>query len=56
MIVDFGAGKCPLCGDFGRKIEKKAYHCKRCDIAFDEFLILAGMQENAEEYSDKNWN
>jgi len=54
MLVVFGNGKCPLCGDFGKKIEKKAFHCRKCDVAFDEFLVLNVTE--AEDFSSKYWN
>lgn len=39
MFVVFGEGKCPLCGDGGRKLSKETYHCGRCEVAFNEFYI-----------------
>ena len=54
MIVNFGNGKCPLCGDFGKKIENRTFHCVKCDVAFDDFLIHhAAENENS---MNKFWN
>lgn len=39
MFVQFGDKKCPLCGDFGKEIEKETYSCRNCEIAFDKFMI-----------------
>lgn len=54
MLVNFGHGKCPLCGDFGRELEKRTFHCRKCDIAFDKFFILHA--DEAKEYYAKYWN
>ena len=54
MIVDFGYGKCPLCGDFGKEIQQRDFTCRRCDVAFNRFFITAnGEQETIE---NKFWN
>ncbi|MBI4018188.1 MAG: hypothetical protein HY368_01120 [Candidatus Aenigmarchaeota archaeon] len=39
MFVIFGEGKCPLCGDGGSRLGRQTYHCRRCDIAFNDFAI-----------------
>ncbi len=54
MLVVFGNGKCPLCGDNGRKIEKKTFHCPKCNVAFDDFMI--SQARNSKKYADKYWN
>jgi hypothetical protein len=53
MIVHFGAGKCPLCGDFAKELDRKTLHCPKCEVAFDEFLMLG---EAAGEYNKGYWN
>jgi len=54
MLVNFGQGKCPLCGDFCKELEKRTFHCKNCNIAFDEFMIVHS--SNLRKYADKYWN
>ncbi len=55
MLINFGAGKCPLCGDFARELEKKTLHCKKCKIAFNDFFIVSSYEE-IKEYYAKYWN
>lgn len=54
MLVNFGEGKCPICGDFAKKLEKKTFHCRKCDVAFNEFLIFNVTEP--ENYMNKYWN
>ena len=54
MLVVFGDGRCPLCGDSGRKIDRKMFHCRQCDVAFDEFMVT--MNESSRKYANKYWN
>lgn len=53
MFVNFGEGKCPLCGDFGRRARGKSYSCGKCSLAFDNFSVMF-----AEEPEEQNrfWN
>jgi len=54
MFVVFEKGRCPVCGDFGQKLEKEIFHCSKCMIAFDEFCI-SDIPQSA-EFVDKDWN
>lgn len=54
MIIVFGNGKCPLCGDFGKELDKKTFACAKCEIAFDEFIITNMKLDK--EYEYKHWN
>ena len=54
MFVAFGPGKCPLCGDSGSVLAKETYHCRRCEIAFDNFAISSLTDPN--EGDMKFWN
>ena len=54
MLVVFGDGKCPMCGDAGKRIEKKAFHCVKCDVAYDEVLIFSAAE--IRDFYDKYWN
>jgi hypothetical protein len=53
MLVHFGTGKCPLCGDFAKELDKKTLHCPKCEVAFDDFLIHG---DALKEYDEKYWN
>ncbi len=39
MFVNFGMGKCPMCGDFGKKIQKDNFSCRKCSLMFDKFYV-----------------
>ncbi|MBI3190421.1 hypothetical protein HYZ41_01820 [archaeon] len=54
MIVSFGEGKCPLCGNFGKTTGHKTFKCNRCEISFNNFLISAARE--IEEYTDIYWS
>ena len=54
MFVNFGSGKCPMCGDFARTVEKKIFHCGKCRIAFNEYYISAFGE--VKDYNNKYWN
>ena len=54
MLVNFGTGKCPLCGDFGKEIVKKNFRCSKCNISFNDFMIM--QFEEIGEYYSKYWN
>jgi ribosomal protein L37AE/L43A len=54
MFVNFGQGKCPLCGDNGKEIEKKVFHCSKCRVSFDGFIIAHSRK--LKDYADKYWN
>lgn len=54
MFVVFGHGKCPLCGDEGSKLARQTFHCRRCDIAFNDFYISTLTEPNEDEM--KFWN
>jgi len=52
MFVNFGTGKCPVCGDFGKTVEKDIFHCGRCSVSFNQFSITTlEIKEH-----DKYWN
>ncbi len=53
MFVQFGEGKCPLCGDFGKELKKEMFSCRSCDISFDKFMILFTAEPKVEQ---KFWN
>jgi|GEM_PF-2920612 len=53
MFVNFGKGKCPLCGDKAIEVGD-AYHCGKCEVSFDDFMIAS--QGELAEYTDKYWN
>lgn len=54
MFVFFGEGKCPLCGDSGKKMPAETYHCGRCAVAFNEFYISVMGETKPPE--NKFWN
>lgn len=54
MFIAFGPGKCPLCGDGGTKLSKETYHCRRCEIAFNDFAISELTEPQDDE--TKFWN
>ncbi len=54
MFVNFGSGKCPVCGDFGKVMERHVFHCAKCKIAFNDFYI--SNFKNLKEYENKYWN
>lgn len=54
MFVNFGSGKCPVCGDFGKVMQKDVFHCNKCKIAFNDFYI-SNFRE-LKEYENKYWN
>jgi tRNA(Ile2) C34 agmatinyltransferase TiaS len=53
VLVNFGTGKCPLCGDYGKKLEKKAFQCRKCRIRFDHYWILSTKELRE---ASKYWN
>jgi len=53
MFVVFEKGRCPICGDFGKEVEKEIFHCPKCMITFDRFCISHPPENNLE---DKEWN
>ncbi len=54
MFVNFGSGKCPVCGDFARAMSKRIFHCSKCRIAFNDYYISSARE--LEEYHGKYWN
>ncbi|MEM7819831.1 MAG: hypothetical protein QXD48_03310 [Candidatus Aenigmatarchaeota archaeon] len=54
MLINFGNGKCPLCGDFGKEIVKEVFHCPKCNVTFNNFSLSS----YSEIKTDKNkfWN
>lgn len=54
MFVIFEKGRCPVCGDFGKRLEEEIFHCSKCMIAFNKFCIsdLPEMHET----EDLEWN
>ena len=57
MLIVFGNDKCPMCGDFGKEIDKKVLHCGRCNVAYDGFVITGRINENMmNPYEGKYWN
>jgi ribosomal protein L37AE/L43A len=57
MFVNFGSGKCPVCGDSAKNVEKKekdVFHCTKCKISFNDFYIANF--EQLKEYENKYWN
>lgn len=53
MFVNFGSGKCPVCGDFGTAVEKKIFHCAKCKISFNDYYVSA---VEMKEYENNYWN
>jgi transposase-like protein len=57
MFVNFGQGKCPICGDFGKKLSEKKlknnFNCKKCNATFDNFYLFI-LKEPEEQ--NKFWN
>ena len=39
MFLFFGKGKCPFCGNFGKKVGD-GWHCYRCSVQFDKFGLI----------------
>lgn len=54
MFVNFGNGKCPICGDFGSKLSAETFHCTKCEVAFNEFSLSSLSVPKDPEY--KMWN
>ena len=54
MFVNFGAGKCPVCGDFANAIERDIFHCGKCRVSFNRFSVTAS--KRLEDYSTKYLN
>ena len=54
MFVHFGEKKCPICGDFGKEVEKEIFVCNSCAISFNNFSVT-GVEE-VKEYINKYWN
>ncbi len=54
MLVAFGHGKCPLCGNIGKDTGKKMLKCRRCEISFNEFFISS--KNGLTDYTDLHWN
>ena len=54
MFVNFGSGKCPVCGDFAQLMSKKIFHCGKCNIAFNDYYISTTRE--LDEYHGKYWN
>jgi hypothetical protein len=54
MFINFGDGKCPVCGDFGSEVEKRIFHCGKCKVSFNEFYVAT--HKELEEYNNKYWN
>lgn len=54
MFINFGSGKCPLCGDFGTEISREIFHCDKCMVAFNNFGLSrhSGMKQPEAKY----WN
>ncbi len=51
MFVNFGTGKCPMCGNFGEAVEKEIFHCGRCMVSFNRFSITTAKKlEDYERY------
>ncbi len=50
MFIDFGNGKCPMCGDFGREVEQ-VIHCIKCQASYDGFWLLSDGEDR-----EKDWN
>lgn len=53
MIVNFGERRCPICGDFGKEVEKDTFSCGKCSIKFDKFHISEPNPKKSMEY--KYW-
>ena len=59
MFANFGHGKCPMCGDFGKKMNKKAgkgkadFRCRNCNLVFDNYFIYAAEEPGEQQ---KFWN
>ena len=61
MFMNFGHGKCPLCGDFGARIAQKRqakmndrnFNCKNCNAVFDNFCLF---MLDAPKEQNKFWN
>lgn len=52
MIINYGKGKCPVCGDFAAR-EKENFRCSKCNISFDDFLLIE--YDELSDYDDKYW-
>ncbi len=53
MFVNFGPGKCPVCGDFGNKMKNENFSCRKCNLAFDKFSVMF-FEEPTEQ--NRFWN
>ena len=54
MPTKLEGNRCPLCWDFGTKIDKKTFHCSKCNVSFDNFGVLP--YSDIKEYVDAHWN
>ena len=54
MFVNFGSGKCPMCGDFGKTMVKDIFHCPKCRISFNDFYI--SNPGELKDYESRYWN
>ena len=53
MFVNFGSGKCPICGDFGSTVERDVFHCGKCTVSFNSFSFVAS---KSTEEANRDWN
>lgn len=56
MYVAFGKRKCPLCGDFGRKIHEEIFTCIKCNIVFNNYSVHVGKNRLSDEELEAHWN
>ena len=54
MFINFGSGKCPVCGDFGKSMTKDIFHCLKCRISFNDYYI--SNVDGLKDYESKYWN
>ena len=53
MLFNFVERICPTCGDAGKELEKRIYHCNRCEVVFNEFYISVKKDKEPE---NRFWN
>lgn len=39
MFLQFGKGKCPVCGVLGEEVDSLHHECPRCGAKFSEFGV-----------------
>ena len=52
MFVVFGKGKCPMCGNKGKRLDKDIFKCADCEVSFNDYSLHGQPQTEKEKF----WN